>query len=105
MLLRKTDVLTTCASELPAAVRMADEVLQNAFRLRGDVAADELLGGGINGDLAGDEDEAVGFDGLRVGSDSFGSVVGGDDLAHFAKVPPGTRLIRFAFALRFSQKR
>src|SRR5689334_23588929 len=40
------------------------KILQDAIGLRGDVAFDELAGGGIESDLAGNENEAVGADGL-----------------------------------------
>src|SRR5271166_5371979 len=60
----------------------ARDVLQNALGLRGDVSGNELLGGGIEGDLAGEKDEAVGLDGLGVRADGFGAGGGGDDLTH-----------------------
>src|SRR5260370_20000301 len=54
------------------------EVLQHTVGLRTYVAGDDLLGGGIDGDLSGSKDQALGPNGLRVRADSFRSLVGGD---------------------------
>ncbi len=50
--------------------------------LRAHVAGDDLLGGGIDGDLSGSKNQALGSNGLRVRANSFRSLVGGDHFAH-----------------------
>ena len=58
----------------------ARDVQENALGLRRNVSNDQLLGSGIERDLAGQENQAVSLDGLGVGSNGFGSGAGGDDL-------------------------
>src|SRR5450631_263292 len=52
------------------------EILQHAVGLGAYVARDDLLGGGIDGDLSGREDQALSSDGLRVRADGLGGVLG-----------------------------
>ena len=88
MSLRNTVVLTTVERSAPACCRMAREVLHHLLRLRGDVAVHELHGLRVERHLAGGEDEAVGHDGLAVGADGGGRVVGVHGLhgrCHLAK--------------------
>ncbi len=72
----------TLSRLLPEACEDGVEILEDAVGLGADVSGDDLLGGGINGDLSGGKDQALGTNRLRVGADGFGSVVGGDDFAH-----------------------
>ena len=62
-------VLTTFDSARPVRGEDGAEVLENAGGLLGDPAVDQLAGGGIEPDLAGREQEAVGAGGLAVGAD------------------------------------
>lgn len=56
-------------------------VLDHALGLGDDVAgADKLTRGGVEGDLAGEENEVAGVDGLGIRSDGLGRAVAGDDL-------------------------
>src|SRR5206468_10151784 len=53
------------------------DVLQHLLRLDRDVTLDQLVGGGVDRDLAGDEEQPAGDDALRVGADGGGGVSGG----------------------------
>ena len=57
------------------------EVLEHLFGLGLDVASShDLAGGGIQGNLAGEEDQVAEVDRLGVGPDGLGSPLAGDDL-------------------------
>jgi len=58
------------------------EIFEDAGGLRGDVAGNELLGGGVERNLAGKKKKAVGANGLRIRADGARAAVGGDDVAH-----------------------
>jgi len=58
------------------------EVLEHAVGLRAHITGDDLRGGGIDGDLSGSKDQALGSNGLRVGSDGLRGLLGGDHFAH-----------------------
>ena len=62
---------TTCAKVSPAAVEQRADVLEDAARLRGDVAVDQLAGGRVERNLARDEEQLAGLEGRRVGPDGF----------------------------------
>ena len=53
---------------------------QGLAGLGGDIALHQVAGGGINGDLAGGDDEAAAVDGLGIGADGGRSAGGGDDI-------------------------
>ena len=55
------------------------EVFEDLLCLLGDGAGDDLLSGGVEGDLAGGEDEVADADGLGVGADGSGGGRGGED--------------------------
>src|SRR5581483_186337 len=58
------------------------QVLERLAGLRGDVAGDQLAGGGIERDLAGDEDEVAAFDRRGIGADGLGLRRGDGFLGH-----------------------
>jgi len=76
---RKTVALTTLARLEPAASRMALRFSRTRVVLFGDAAGDDLLGGGVERNLAGGEDEAPHTHALRVGADGGRSRGGCDD--------------------------
>src|SRR5260370_7805651 len=63
------------------------EVLEHAVGLRAHITGDDLRGGGIDGDLSGSKDQALGSNCLRVGADGLRSLLGG---GHFAHGSPST---------------
>ena len=72
------------------AARTGENGLEVSERLLGlllHAAGDERAGRGIERDLAGDEYEAVGLNGLRIGTDGAGRRSGGNDSFHW-KQPP-----------------
>ena len=56
------------------------DVLQGLFGLSLNAALHQVAGGGINGQLAGQEDQAADADSLRVGADGGGGILGGNDV-------------------------
>src|SRR5580704_1939240 len=58
------------------------EILNHALSLKGHVTAEQRVGAGIERNLAGDKDKAIGFDGLRIGSDGGWTIFGYDYVAH-----------------------
>lgn len=58
------------------------EILEDALGLLSSIAIESFAGGGIEGGLARDEDETMGFDGLGIGADGFRTIIGGDYLSH-----------------------
>ena len=77
---RKTVVFTTSFHVAPTVAEHRGEVRHHALGLRGDVAGDDLPGRGIDRDLAGGEQEAIGDDALRVRADGGGRLVRVHDL-------------------------
>jgi hypothetical protein len=58
------------------------DVLEDAPRLDGDIAVDEVAGRGVHGDLSGDEQQIAGAQRRRVGTDGGGSARCDDGLLH-----------------------
>src|ERR1035441_1814465 len=58
------------------------EILEHAVGLGAYVSGYDLLSGGINGHLSGCENQALGSNGLRVGSDGLRGLGGRDHFAH-----------------------
>jgi hypothetical protein len=58
------------------------EILKDALGLLSGVAIESFARGGIEGGLAGNEDETVGFDGLGIRADGFGTFFCSDYLSH-----------------------
>src|ERR1019366_8650096 len=67
-------------------VQNGSEVPEHLVGLRAYVAGDYLLGGGIDGDLSGCEDQVQGSNGLRVGADRLRGLIGGDYVAHASSI-------------------
>ena len=82
MFFRKTPQRTTLPKPAASGFQNLRQIAQDAVGLGSNVSSDHLLGGGIDRDLAGDENESVGFDGLRVRADGLRGVFGGNDFAH-----------------------
>src|ERR1700674_338150 len=66
----------------PRGLQNGSEVFEHAVGLRAHIAADDLRGGGIDGDLSGSKDQALGSNCLRVGADGLRGLLGGDHFAH-----------------------
>ena len=58
------------------------QVFQRAFGLLANIAENELVRTGINCDLAGNEQKAVGFHRLRVRPDGLGTSIGKHNILH-----------------------
>lgn len=59
-------------------VKDSANVLEDADGLLGDASGDELAGGGVEGNLSGEEEHASDANGLRVRADGGGCFAGGD---------------------------
>ncbi len=79
---RKTRHFTTSARRSAAAFQNALDVVQHLAGLLPDVAQHGLVGGGIHGDLAGNEDEIAGAHGRGIGTARRGNAGRRDALDH-----------------------